>query len=236
MQCVAEIAVRLGEIRIGGYRLPLRVGGLFVVFQLIERDTEITQGRRHFRLDRRARAAPASTASLRSASEPEHFAEIGVKQRNAWRKLGRALHVFDRLAELAILVCDDARADAPLRAGSAAPRARAGKLSSASSKPAFAAAALSISERFAERHEGRGLLLGDLVHPVSITRVEISRLFAGLTYAPKPMSFLVRCVDPQARAAGTGANGAQRNFCQRSGTIGPTGVDARSFDKALRFG
>lgn len=29
--------------------------------------------------------------------------------------------------------------------------------------------------------------------PVSITRVEISRPFGGLTFAPKPMSFLVKC-------------------------------------------
>ena len=50
----------------------------------------------------------ASAASLGRAGQPQHLAEIGVKQRDLRRELDRTLHVLDCFAELAVLMRDDA--------------------------------------------------------------------------------------------------------------------------------
>ena len=82
-------------------------GGLLVVLQFVKRDAEIAQRRRHVRLDLE-RAPRRFGGEARAAGKAQHLAEIGMKQRDLRRKPDRALHVLDRLAELAVLVRDDA--------------------------------------------------------------------------------------------------------------------------------
>ena len=167
MQCIAEIAMRLGKIGIGGDRLALRRGGFLVFFELVERDAEIAQRRRHGRLDIERRAGGRGR-ELRPAGEPEHFAEIGMKQRDMRRELGRAFDVLDRVAELAVLVRDDAQEmlrlrDIRLRLEDL-PADRFGL-----HQQTLRAAALGVHERLAERHESLVGLGLNLRHRIPVT-------------------------------------------------------------------
>jgi hypothetical protein len=151
MQRVAEIAVRLGEGRIGGDCLALRPRRFLVVLQLIERDAEVAQRRRHRWLDFE-RAPRLLGRELGPAGEPVHLAEIGVEQRHLRRKLDRALHVDDRLAQSSVLVRDHPEQVFCLRhirlqlEDLAADRL-------CLDQPALAAAAFGVHQRFADRHE-----------------------------------------------------------------------------------
>ncbi len=73
--------MRLGKIGLGRDRLALRARGVFVVFEFVERDAEIAQRGRHFGIDLE-RGARGVGGELGAAGEAEHFAEIGVKQRD----------------------------------------------------------------------------------------------------------------------------------------------------------
>ena len=137
-------------------------GGFLVVLQLIERDAEIAQRRGIFGSISIARRA-CFGGELRPAGEPKHLAEIGVKQRHLRRKLDRALHVLDSLAELAVLVRDDAEQ----MLGLGQVRLRLEDVAAdrfGLQQPALAAAALGINERFAKRHEVGVTLPRSLVH------------------------------------------------------------------------
>jgi hypothetical protein len=153
MQRVAEIAMRLGEIGIGRDRLALGLGGFFVIFELVQRDAEIAQRRGHRRLDL-DRCARRVGGELGPAGKAEHFAEIGVKQCHPRRELRRPLHVLDGIAELAVLVADDAEQmlglrDVRLRLEDlAAHRLRL-------HQAALVAAALGMHQGFAERQNSR---------------------------------------------------------------------------------
>ena len=107
VQRIAEIAVRLREVRLGRDRLAMRLRRAFVILQLVERDTKIAERRRHRRFDLE-RAAGLLGGLLGLAGKPQHLAEIGVVERHLRRDLGRAPHMLDRLADLAVLVRDDA--------------------------------------------------------------------------------------------------------------------------------
>ena len=86
-----------------------------------------------------------------------------MKQRDLRRELGRALHVLDGLAELAVLVRDDAEQMLGFRhvrlrlEDLAADRLRL-------HQPALAAAALGVHQRFADRHERRLSIDSYVVH------------------------------------------------------------------------
>ena len=99
--------MRFGEVGLGRDRLAMGAGGLFVILQLVERDAEIAQRHRHMRIDRE-RAPRRVGGEPGTPRQPQHLAEIGVKQRGLRREFGRALHMLDRLAELAVLVRDEA--------------------------------------------------------------------------------------------------------------------------------
>ena len=162
MQRIAEIAVGFGVIRLGGDRLALRVGGRLVILQFIKCHAEIAQSRRHIRLDCQ-RAPRRFDGKPRPAGQPQHFTEIGVKQRNLRRQLGGALHMLDRVGKLAVLVRDQAEhvhgfGGVRLRFE----HATANRFGF--SEPSLPAAALGIGQRLVERHEASDLLLGDLVH------------------------------------------------------------------------
>ena len=107
MQRIAEIAVGFGVVRLGGDRLALRVGGRFVILQFIQCHAEIAQSRRHVRLNCQ-RASRSFDGKPRPAGQPQHFTEIGVKQRHRRCQLGGALHVLDCFSKLAVLVRDQA--------------------------------------------------------------------------------------------------------------------------------
>ena len=156
VQRIAEIAVRLGKIRLGRDRLALGARRAFVVLQFIERDAEIAERGGHFGIDLE-RGTRGVGGELGAAGEAEHFAEIGMEQRHLRRELGCALHVLDGVAELAVLVGDDAEQMLGFRhvrlrlEDLAADRLRLHQL-------AFGAAALGVHQRLAERHEMSGWL------------------------------------------------------------------------------
>ena len=162
MHCVAEIAVRFGKIGIGGDRLAMGARGLLVVFQLVERDAEIAQRHRHDGIDL-DRAPGFLDGELGAAGKSQHFAEIGVKQRDIGRQPHGLLHVLDRLGELAVLVGDNA-----------AQMVRHGQIGLGLQNPAahgvgfhqpiFGAKALGLRQRLAERHPVTAFLPCDLVH------------------------------------------------------------------------
>ena len=77
-----------------------------------------------------------------------------MKQRDLRRELGRALHVLDGLAELAVLVRDDAEQ----MLGFGQVRLRLEDLAAdrfGLHEPALVAAAVGVGQRLAERHESR---------------------------------------------------------------------------------
>jgi hypothetical protein len=78
MQRVAEIAMRLSEIGIGGDRPAIGAHRFFIVLQFEERGTEIAPGERHGGIDR-DRAAAFFDRPFEPAGLAIHFAEIGVK-------------------------------------------------------------------------------------------------------------------------------------------------------------
>ena len=170
MQRIAEIAVRFGEIRAGGDGLALRQRRFLVVFQFVERDAEIAQGRRHRRLDFE-RAPRLRHREPRPSGEAEHLAEIGMKQSDVWGELGRPLHMLDRLAKLAVLVGDDAEQVLGLRqVGLCLQHLPANRVGL--HQPALGAATLGIAQRLAERHDGGIRLAGDVVHGSSLGRLD----------------------------------------------------------------
>ncbi len=70
--------MRLGKIGLGRDRLALRARGAFVILQLVQRDAEIAQRRRHIRIDLE-RAARRFGGKFGAAGKAQHLAEIGVK-------------------------------------------------------------------------------------------------------------------------------------------------------------
>jgi len=163
MQGVAQIAVRLGEFRIGGDRLAVDARGLLVVLELVERDAEIAQRHRHVGLDL-DRPPRQFGRELGAAGETQHLAEIGVKERDLGRQPDRLLDVLDRIAQVAVLVGDQPEEMLGYRqVGLRFENAPADRLGL--DQPAFGAAALDVHERIVNRHEAgvcrRG---GKLVH------------------------------------------------------------------------
>ncbi|WP_245321447.1 hypothetical protein [Bradyrhizobium sp. NAS96.2] len=159
---IAEIAVGFGEVRRGRDCLALCARRLFVVFQLVERDAEIAQRRRQIRLDGK-RTPCLFNGELGPPGKAKHLAEIGVKHRDLWRELGRALHMLDSLGKLAVLMCDDAEEVFDFR------RIRlhledltAHRLGFR--QPAVVAAALGVLQCLTERHERRWCLPAPIVH------------------------------------------------------------------------
>ncbi len=162
MQRIAEIAVGFGIIGLGGDRLALHVGGRLVILQFIQCDAEIAQSRRHVRLDCQ-RASRSFDGKPRPAGQPQHFTEIGVKQRHQRCELGGALYVLDCFSKLAVLVRDQAEhvhgfGGVRLRFE----HATANRFGF--SETSLPAAALGVGQRLVERHDGSGLLFGELVH------------------------------------------------------------------------
>ena len=162
MQRVTEIAVGFGVVRLGGDRLALRVGGRLVILQFIQCHAEIAQSRRHIRLDCE-RASRSFDGKPRPAGQPQHLTEIGVKQRHRRCQLGGALYVLDCVGKLAVLVRDQAEhvhgfGGVRLRFEHATANCLG------FSEPSLPAAALGVGQRLVERHDGSGLLFGDLVH------------------------------------------------------------------------
>ena len=151
VQRVAEIAVCLGKIRLGRDRLALGARRALVVFQFIERNAEIAERGGHFGIDLE-RGTRGIGGELGSAGEAEHFAEIGMEQRDLRRELGCAFHMLDGLAKLAVLVGDDAEQMLGFRhvrlrlEDLAADRLRLHQL-------AFGAAPLGVHQRLAERQK-----------------------------------------------------------------------------------
>ena len=162
MQRIAEIAVGFGVIGFGGDRPALRVGGRLVILQFVERDAEIAQCRRHIRLEFE-RASRGFGGKPGPAGQPQHFAEIGVKQRDPRCELGGALHVLDGFREFAVLVRDQAKHVHGFGGVRLCLEYTTANRFSFSESP-FPTATLGIGQRFGKRHEGSRLLFGDLVH------------------------------------------------------------------------
>jgi hypothetical protein len=193
MQGAAEIAVRLRESRVGGDCLALRLGRFLVALQLIERDAEVAQRRRHRRLDFE-RAPRLLDREPGPAGEPIHLAEIGAEQRHLRRKPDRALQMSDRLAYSSILVRHHPEQVFGLRhirphlEDLAADRFRF-------DQPALAAAAFGVHQRFADRHECCSPLPNGLLHALGIVKCS-ARAARGASSQQAKTSWSARFVSP----------------------------------------
>ena len=162
MHCVAEIAVRFGKIGVGRDRLAMGACCLLVIFQLVERDAEIAQRHRHDGIDL-DRAPGFLDRKLGAAGEAQHFAEIGMKQRDIGREPHCLLHMLDRLGELAVLVGDNAAQMVRHRQiGLGLQNLTAHGVGF--HQTIFGAKALGLRQRLAERHPVTAFLPCDLIH------------------------------------------------------------------------